>query len=349
MITDSQALLATDQIIFGIIVIGLIGLASDVLFKWRQPAPLPVGATRDERPRSASASARAARQPGRVRAAHSSRDGPHRAHLDSRSTSRRSRRWRTSRPSTSTACSAPGRARRSATICAGAASRRARLRLLTQPGSSVLEVALAVGFGSGEAFARAFKAPLRRHAERVARGAQVRSGRGQFRSGRAQPRSGARQPDFDHGFPATPMIEDTTMNADVSLIDMPPTPIAYFRHTGPYGPPVGALLDGAHGAVDGRERLVRPRALRHRARRLRPSPSLPSAATTPAWRPKPDGSAFGPAAAHRAARRALRLHAVRRHGRRHRRRLAATARRLAAARAACSSTPGRCSSTTRST
>jgi NitT/TauT family transport system permease protein len=33
MITDSQALLATGQIIFGIIVIGLIGLASDFLFK----------------------------------------------------------------------------------------------------------------------------------------------------------------------------------------------------------------------------------------------------------------------------------------------------------------------------
>jgi NitT/TauT family transport system permease protein len=33
MITDSQALLATDQIIFGIIVIGLIGLASDLGFK----------------------------------------------------------------------------------------------------------------------------------------------------------------------------------------------------------------------------------------------------------------------------------------------------------------------------
>jgi NitT/TauT family transport system permease protein len=33
MITDSQALLATDQIIFGIIVIGLIGLCSDLLFK----------------------------------------------------------------------------------------------------------------------------------------------------------------------------------------------------------------------------------------------------------------------------------------------------------------------------
>ncbi len=33
MITDSQSLLATDQIIFGIIVIGLIGLASDFAFK----------------------------------------------------------------------------------------------------------------------------------------------------------------------------------------------------------------------------------------------------------------------------------------------------------------------------
>jgi NitT/TauT family transport system permease protein len=34
MITDSQALLATDQIIFGIIIIGLIGLVSDFLFQW---------------------------------------------------------------------------------------------------------------------------------------------------------------------------------------------------------------------------------------------------------------------------------------------------------------------------
>jgi NitT/TauT family transport system permease protein len=34
MIIDSQALLATGQIIFGIIVIGVIGLVSDFLFKW---------------------------------------------------------------------------------------------------------------------------------------------------------------------------------------------------------------------------------------------------------------------------------------------------------------------------
>ncbi len=41
MITDSQALLATDQIIFGIIVIGLIGLVSDFLFKWANRALFP--------------------------------------------------------------------------------------------------------------------------------------------------------------------------------------------------------------------------------------------------------------------------------------------------------------------
>jgi NitT/TauT family transport system permease protein len=41
MITDSQALLATDQIIFGIIVIGLIGLVSDFLFKWGNRSLFP--------------------------------------------------------------------------------------------------------------------------------------------------------------------------------------------------------------------------------------------------------------------------------------------------------------------
>ena len=46
MITDSQALLSTGQIIFGIIVIGLIGLVSDFLFKARTAACFP-GASRD--------------------------------------------------------------------------------------------------------------------------------------------------------------------------------------------------------------------------------------------------------------------------------------------------------------
>ncbi len=41
MITDSQALLATDQIIFGIIVIGVIGLVSDLGFKWLNRGSFP--------------------------------------------------------------------------------------------------------------------------------------------------------------------------------------------------------------------------------------------------------------------------------------------------------------------
>ncbi len=41
MITDSQALLNTGQIIFGIIVIGLIGLVSDFAFKWANQKAFP--------------------------------------------------------------------------------------------------------------------------------------------------------------------------------------------------------------------------------------------------------------------------------------------------------------------
>ena len=48
MITDSQALLATDQIIFGIIVIGVIGLVSDFAFKGRTSG-CSRGRSREER------------------------------------------------------------------------------------------------------------------------------------------------------------------------------------------------------------------------------------------------------------------------------------------------------------
>jgi NitT/TauT family transport system permease protein len=41
MIIDSQALLATGQIIFGIIVIGVIGLISDYAFKAANRAMFP--------------------------------------------------------------------------------------------------------------------------------------------------------------------------------------------------------------------------------------------------------------------------------------------------------------------
>jgi len=105
------------------------------------------------------------------------------------------------------------------------------LRLMTQPSATVLEVALAVGFGSGEAFARAFRQRF---------GASPSAWRDERNSGQAersldQARGGA---GFDHGHSPTAMTEDTTMNDKVSLIDMPATPVAYFRHVGPYGQPV---------------------------------------------------------------------------------------------------------------
>ncbi len=106
------------------------------------------------------------------------------------------------------------------------------LRLLTQPRSTVLEVALAVGFGSGEAFARAFKLRF---------GATPSAWREERNSDQAQRSLGqaASGVDFDHGFSATPTNEDSTMNAAiVTLIDMPATSVAYHRYTGPYGQPV---------------------------------------------------------------------------------------------------------------
>ena len=108
------------------------------------------------------------------------------------------------------------------------------MRLLTQPGSTVLEVALTVGFGSGEAFARAFKSRF---------GAPPNAWREERQRNRDQDERSLDQAlggiGFDDGFSATHPIEDPAMNtAAVMLIDMPPTPVAYYRCTGPYGPPV---------------------------------------------------------------------------------------------------------------
>ena len=203
------------------------------------------------------------------------------------------------------------------------------LRLRTQPGSSVLEVALAVGFGSGEAFARAFKSrfgatPSAWREERNPD--QAEGNLDQAERSLDQARGG---PDFDHGFPATPEIEDTTMNTDVTLIDLPPTPIAYFRHTGPYGPPVARFW---------MERWRRgwPRTTCSAASATasptttRPSPSPRSAATTPASRSKPEEVLSGQPL--RTVLPGGRYACTRFEGTvgRHRRRLAAPDRRLAA-------------------
>lgn len=105
------------------------------------------------------------------------------------------------------------------------------LRMLAQPRLPVLDVAVSVGFGSGEAFARAFKLRF---------GASPTAWRKERNSSQAmrKPDQAGEAVGFDHGGLATHRIEDPAMSSDVSLIDMPPTPVAYYRYTGPYGPPV---------------------------------------------------------------------------------------------------------------
>lgn len=105
-------------------------------------------------------------------------------------------------------------------------------RLAAQPRLSVLQVALAVGFGSGEAFARAFKArfgcsptawrarPLanRKHDQLLRKADQARAG-----------------PPVETRSTLQPHLE---LQMDVKLIERAPQRVAYLRYVGPYGEPI---------------------------------------------------------------------------------------------------------------
>ncbi|HEY4372625.1 MAG TPA: GyrI-like domain-containing protein [Burkholderiales bacterium] len=108
-------------------------------------------------------------------------------------------------------------------------------RLIAQPESAVLEIALGVGFGSAEAFARAFKARF---------GCTATEWREQQRGRRLQARENSnpgqafRNPDQASGtangeHEASPIPAENFMK--VSIVDRQPVRIAYMRHTGPYG------------------------------------------------------------------------------------------------------------------
>ena len=94
-------------------------------------------------------------------------------------------------------------------------------RLAAQPRLSVLQVALGVGFGSSEAFSRAFKSRFGRTPS-AWRDSQV-SNRDQAKRNRDQER-GSEQPN------------DGQMK--VTIVDRKPTSVAYLRHVGPYGKPI---------------------------------------------------------------------------------------------------------------
>jgi AraC family transcriptional regulator len=104
-------------------------------------------------------------------------------------------------------------------------------RLLSQPHLSVLTIALSVGFGSQEAFARAFKARFGVSATAWRR--DENSKRGQTKRNVDQDRA---QTIEDDGAPSS---EEPVM--DVKVIDRRPTRIVYLRYVGPYGRPLATF------------------------------------------------------------------------------------------------------------
>lgn len=109
----------------------------------------------------------------------------------------------------------------------------AAVRLVAQPRVPVLQVALSVGFGSAEAFSRAFKtrfgASPSAWREREMHGREANSNPDQMKRKIDQaPQSAKTNNNVSHQ-----RSPETIMN--VKLITRQPTAVAYMRHTGPYG------------------------------------------------------------------------------------------------------------------
>jgi AraC family transcriptional regulator len=109
----------------------------------------------------------------------------------------------------------------------------AGVRLLSHPHMPVIDIAMAVGFGSAESFSRAFRATFGMAPTqwRKSKKGQVPSKTGKITSKRGQAVPGAY---LQHGGSS---IQETSMN--VMLVDRDSVHIAYYRLTGPYGPAIG--------------------------------------------------------------------------------------------------------------
>jgi AraC family transcriptional regulator len=104
----------------------------------------------------------------------------------------------------------------------------AAMRMLAQPRLPVLSVALSVGWGSGEAFARAFKTRF---------GCSPSQWRALSKNDQAlrNPGQAGLPAQADDGLSSQPSLESLMK---VQLIDRAPTRVAYRRHVGPYGQPI---------------------------------------------------------------------------------------------------------------
>ncbi len=109
-------------------------------------------------------------------------------------------------------------------------------RLAAQPRTKILNIALSVGFGSAEAFTRAFRSRFgcSPTAWREQQSAQrhANSNSGQTNSKRDQ----ALQASFAEREVSRSLNKEIIMK--VSLIDREPATVAYLRHLGPYGEPI---------------------------------------------------------------------------------------------------------------
>ena len=105
-------------------------------------------------------------------------------------------------------------------------------RLAAQPRLPILQVALSVGFGSNEAFARAFRARFGRSASawRAQAARNRKAGQDNRNSGQAHAGKTVK-----HG----PPRKEVSMN--VRLVDRKPVEVAYLRHNGPYGEAVAVF------------------------------------------------------------------------------------------------------------
>jgi AraC family transcriptional regulator len=116
----------------------------------------------------------------------------------------------------------------------------AAMRMIAQPRISVLRMALSVGFGSAEAFSRAFRArfgsspTVWRARQRIARATEKSNPR-QIMSNERQA-GGAGDGEVE-----TIRSHHLEVPMHVMLIDRPPVTIAYLRHVGPYGDSVLAF------------------------------------------------------------------------------------------------------------
>lgn len=124
----------------------------------------------------------------------------------------------------------------------------AALRLVAQPEVPVLSVALSVGFGSSEAFARAFKgrfgctATAWRQREAARRSAQLEGFRTARSKQESNPDQAERNPDQENPFgdrhPKTSRRTLREVPMNVKVIDRQPTLVAYQRYVGPVGAPL---------------------------------------------------------------------------------------------------------------